>query len=307
MSARSRREAGFVLVNALVLVAALAGIAVFLLARAEGARARQAQTQEAAQLALYLDAFEALSLTILAADRAGGPADHPGEAWARARYDVPLDRGRVAGALTDLQGRFNINWLADPGDATAQAGFAALIARLGLAPGLAEEIAAFLGPGGPSNTAAYARQTPGLAPVGGPVLMLDQLLAIPALRPRDLDRLRPFIAALPGDARLNVNTAPAEVLQSMIPGLSPAVADRLVQARRLAPFAAIEEFAQALVQFGGAGLSEEDLERFGIGSEWFEARISAALGDRIRHRVTVFERRPLPEGVRVAYRLTEAP
>ena len=46
MTPRSR---GFVLVNALVLVAALAGIATFLLARAEGARARAHEAQGAAQ------------------------------------------------------------------------------------------------------------------------------------------------------------------------------------------------------------------------------------------------------------------
>ena len=67
MTPRSR---GFVLVNALVLVAALAGIATFLLARAEGARARAHEAQGAAQARLYLDAFEALSIGILSSDRA---------------------------------------------------------------------------------------------------------------------------------------------------------------------------------------------------------------------------------------------
>ena len=34
--------------------------------------------------------------------------------------------------VADLQGRFNVNWLANPGDVFAQAGFTALIARLEL-------------------------------------------------------------------------------------------------------------------------------------------------------------------------------
>lgn len=301
------RSAGFVLVNALVLVAALAGIAVFLLARAEGARARQAETQSAAQAQLYLDAFEALAVTLLAADRRGGDADHLNEAWARADYDVALDRGRVAGEITDMQGRFNVNWLADPGDTVARAGFDALIQRLGMAPGLSDAIAEFLSPQGPGNAAAFAGQSPALAPLGGPVLMLDQLLAIPALDARDFARLEPFLTALPGDQTLNVNTAPPAVLRSLVPGLTPVAANQLAQSRRLEPFVSVDDFALRAGGLGVVALDEEALQRFGIGSAWFTVRMRATLDGRTRHRVAVFERQPLPAGVRVAYRLNAVP
>ncbi|WP_146591309.1 type II secretion system minor pseudopilin GspK [Puniceibacterium confluentis] len=304
----SPRNRGFVLVNALVLVAALAGIAVLLLGRAEGARARLAETQGAAQIGLYLDAFEALAVTLLAADRAGGAADHLREPWARAEYDVPLDRGRVAGSIRDLQGRFNINWLANVNSPRTWESFHLLLQRLALPSSLGDEIAGFLSPDGPVNTAPYARQNPAIRPVGGPVLLLDQLRGIPALQPRDFDRLQPFLAALPGESTLNVNTAPAEVLQVMIPGLATAVTDRLVQSRTLAPFVSMEDFVDRMVGFGAtSGLSEEDLPRFGVGSRWFGAEIAATLEGRERHRTTVFERLPLPGGVRVAYRLDQVP
>ncbi len=307
-SARPRRDRGFVLVNALVLVAALAGIAALLLARAEGARQRAAETQTAAQLTLYLDAVEALAISLLNAPNPGQGADHLGQAWARADFDVPLDRGRVAGDLSDLQGRFNINWLADPSDAWARAGFEALLKRLGLAPGLADAVAGFVSPEGPGNATAYARGRPPIAPVGGPVLMPAQLLALPELRARDLDRLAPFIATLPGDSTLNVNTAPLEVLQSLLEGLSTAQAGRLVQARAQEPFGSVEDFILRLADFGGAGLVPEEVEpRLGISSTWFAAEIEAQLDDHLRHRRSVFERRPLPAGVRVAYRLRQTP
>jgi general secretion pathway protein K len=308
MSARAtRRTRGFVLVNALVLVAALAGIAVVLLARAEGARARQAETQGAAQIALYLDAFEALGITLLAADRQGGAADHLGEAWARAGYDVPLDRGRVAGDIIDMQGRFNVNWLANPNNLWALESFTLLLDRLALPPTLGDRIAGFLSPNGPNNAGVYARQTPAIGPVGGPVLMLDQLLVIPGLTAGNFERLRPFLTALPGDMKLNVNTAPVEVLQSMIPGLASVTADRLMQYRRATPFESVEAFEQVAVQFGITNqLTDEVLNRLSIGSSWFETRISATLEGSSRNRLTVFERQPLPAGVRVAYRLDAA-
>ncbi|MFZ5964844.1 type II secretion system minor pseudopilin GspK [Thalassococcus sp. BH17M4-6] len=299
---------GFVLVNALVLVAALAGIATFLLARAEGARARAFEAQGAAQARLYLDAFEALSIGVLTSDRAGGAMDHPGEDWANSDYDVPLDRGRVAGEIADMQALFNVNWLANPSDTLARDGFELLVTRLGLRPGLAEEIPAFLSQNGPADKSAYARADPPLRPVGGPVVFLDQLLDMRGLSLRDLDRLRPYLTALPGAQPLNVNTAPALVLQAMMPEIGPVVADRLLQSRRLEPFVSVDDFIMRLGALGAtAVLSEDDLPRFAVGSSWFRADIRATLDGHSRHRVTVFERPPLPAGIRVAYRLADVP
>ena len=301
-----RGNRGFVLVNALVLVAALAGIAALLLARAEGSRARLSEAQGAAQVTLYLDAFEALSIDLLRRDT--GAVDHAGEAWALAEYDVPLDRGRVAGGIRDLQGLFNVNRLANPEDAVAREGLDLLVMRLGLSPGIAEAIAGFLSSDGPDNAAAYARQTPAIAPVGGPVLMLDQLLVIPDLNARDFARLRPYLTALPGAAGLNVNTAPELVMQSLIPGMTAAVANRLVQSRRFEPFQSVAEFTDRAGQLGAVlDLDEAGMARLTVGSTWFAAQMRAELEDHSRHRVTVFERLPLPAGIRVAYRLNGVP
>ena len=308
MRPRNHRGArGFVLVNALILVAALAGIATLLLARAEGARQRALATQSAVQTGLYLDAMEALAITLLTPSAAGLGPTHLGEGWARAQIDVPLDRGRVAGRLSDLQGRFNVNWLANPADLWARAGFEALLLRLALAPGLADSVAGFVSPEGPGNDAAYASARPPIAPVGGPVLMVSQLLAIPSLSERDLDRLAPYIAALPGDSTLNLNTASEPVLQSLLAGLTAAQAGRILQARQSEPFGSVAEFVALLGDVGGAALVDDTVApRLGVSSIWFEARIEAWLEDHLGHRRTVFERRPLPDGVRVAYRLPGA-
>ena len=65
-----KQQRGFVLVNALVIVAALAAAAVFMLGRAEEARVRAEVAVEAAQLGLNLDAFETLAKVMLAIERA---------------------------------------------------------------------------------------------------------------------------------------------------------------------------------------------------------------------------------------------
>lgn len=290
------RQAGFVLLNALILVAALAGVAVLLLGRAGGAMARQEAGRDAAQLRLYLDAAEALALTRLARDRQGGEVDAEGEDWARPEPGRALDRGRVSLALTDLTGRFNVNWLADPGDAFAQEGFVRLTARRGLSGETAKAVVAFLSPDGAGG-------------VGGPVLTLDQLRRAPGLAPRDLDRLMPVLAALPVGTTLNLNTAPAEVLQSLLPGASPAVVQRFVQVRASTPFASTAEALEALAVPGagageaGAGLDET---RFAVGSRWFGLTAEAELGDRRRRRSAVIERPPFPAALHVLYRVETA-
>lgn len=292
---------GFVLVNALVLVAALSAVAVMLLARAEAGRQRQIQMQTSAQLDYYLDAYEALSITILQQDQRAGPLDHLQEDWTQAAFGVPLDRGQVTGVISDLQGKFNVNALANPDDGLARQGFEALIKRVGLSPTLGEAIVAHLAPKGTQTASGTSGQYGG----GGPVAMLDQLKDIPTLRSEELSRLGQFAAALPSNTPLNVNTASTVVLQSLFSQISPAMLDRLIQDRRTKPFISAEDFQQRMIDFGASEAAAAlDLARITVSSRWFAIEMSAMLDDHRRQRVTVFERKALPEGPRVSYRVT---
>lgn len=292
-----KRTRGFVLVNALVLVAALSAVSLFLLSRAESGRQQMLAASEAVQLELYLDAYEALSQTVLNAD--AGAVDHTREAWAREDHAVELDRGQVSGRLRDLQGRFNLNWLANPEDLAVQAAFERLLARLGVSQRVGESLLVALRPGGDSPTpvgeAAVAEQLP-----GGPALMLDQL-PTPA---RALRWLAPYVTVLPGDSRLNVNTTSGEVLASFMPGVNAAALDRLLTSRRSEPFTSMDDFLARLVELVGEDASEGlDVGRLSVGSNWFEARMSAELEGRKASRHVVFRRLSLPAGAQVAYRL----
>ena len=275
---RAGASRGFVLVNALVLVAALAAVVVFLLQRSEGLRIRLTASQEAAQLEQYLGAFDALALHLLFSDHGGG-ADHLGESWALTLPPVVLDRGEVTGDIHDLQGRFNLNWLADPEDTEVAAAFDVLALRLGLSARQAEAVRAFLRPGGAQNQAAYSAQAPAIAPVGGAVLMPVQLRQVPGLSAAQHDRLSAHVAALPGDSQLNINTATPDVLAAMLPAARPALVALILQERRAAPFVSRDDLGARLqVRLGDQALEGLDLERFGIGSSWFGLRSSARLG-----------------------------
>lgn len=299
-STKDRQSRGFVLVNALVLVAALSAVALALLSQAETGRQRMLATTEAVQLELYLDAYEALARTLL--DRDIGAVDHNREAWARDDTALELDRGQVAGQLRDLQAGFNLNWLADPEDEATQEAFERLLAQLGVSSRVGEQIIAGLRPGGGTEGASdQASAVPEDRP-GGTALMLDQLL----IPPRALTRLRDHVAVLPGDSQLNVNTTSAAVLSSFLPGVNPAALGALLNSRRAEPFVSVEDFTERLVEATGAEVAAGlDPDRLSIGSRWFEARITAGLDGRVARRHVVLERLPLPAGAQVAYRLDE--
>ncbi len=292
-----RAQRGFVLVNALVLVGALAAAAAVLLTRAELSTVRQSAWQAAAQAEAYLDAFDALAVTILQADPFGG-ADHPGETWAQPVRAADLDRGEVSGTILDLQGRFNINWLAVQDDLHAQQAFRNLLTAKGLPVSLGPAITGFLAPGGPANADSYTTTRPR----GGPVLDTRQLRAIPGLTTDQFARLSPLIAALPSDSTLNVNTASPELLAAWMPGLNAAQARTLTDRRRRDPFSSVDAF---LMDLPPAIASEVNDVRLSIGSRWFLARGTAELDGRVLTRRSVLVRHPLPVGVLVDYRLPD--
>ncbi len=297
MSRRQSQTKGFVLVNALIIVTALAAAATLLLTRAGTGQAQLAAHQQAAQLEAYLDAFEVLALSLI--DRDPGPADHPGEAWARAQYSVPLDRGQVAGGLRDLQAGFNVNLLAGATDPGALMAFGRIIGELGVSSQAGEAIVKALSAGGPDRPVAVDGVETDLP--GGPLSLIEQL----PIPDRDRARLAPYLVALPGNVRVNVNTAPPLVLRAVLPGASSSDIEGLLQRRARQPFGSDKILLDHLAQV----LAPEEFDalaatpRLSVGSDWFAADITAELDGRLARRRVVIQRQSLPAGAEVAYRL----
>ena len=124
-----------------------------------------------------------------------------------------------------------------------------------------------------------------MVPLGGPVLLIEQLRQIPSLRLRDYERLEPYLAALPSDSQLNVNTASLTVLKSLLPGAKTAGLEQILRNRRQRPFTSTDAFLiQVAPVLSDAGLPELEELRFGIGSVWFHADIAVELEGLILRR-----------------------
>jgi general secretion pathway protein K len=304
-----RRQRGIALVNALVMVAAVSAVAAALMLDAAQSRQRIAALRDGDQAELNLDAAEHLAPLALERDWEEDPdIDHRGEPWAVEGYAAPIEGGVARGRIVDLQGRFNLNWLADPADIPARQAFERLLRNLGLPVALGRRVSEYMAPGGPSNPAAYAEGFPPLRPAGGPLRMADELRLVEGLSAADHRRLAPHVAALPGVVRLNANTATPEVLAAMLPAAGAAALERLLEARRETPFESAADFRERAERLVHAGvLDAAGSGRFGVGSRWFEAELEASAGEALRTRRVVLARSASDGEVSVAYRLPGLP
>jgi general secretion pathway protein K len=222
--------------------------------------------------------------TILAED---DPAvDHLGEPWARRAPAFAAEQAQVAGALADEQAKFNVNNLARDGGAAPHdlVAFQRLLGALGLPAELAEAVVDWVDadgevmqPNGAEDPYYLARDPP-YRTAGRRVVDLAELVRVRGFDADILARLAPFVTALPEDTPVNVNTAPAEVLQALVPGLSREDVARVVEQRKTKPFQSRDDFVRALARPPQASAAAQ----LDVKSRYFSAETTVRFG-----RVTV--------------------
>jgi general secretion pathway protein K len=121
------------------------------------------------------------------------------------------------------------------------------------------------GGGGGGGTGGGGTQSGQAQPTVMRLVQLDDLLAIPGWTPELVEKLRPFAIVLPQNTPVNVNTAPAEVLSALAPGLSLMTANSLVARRKQAPYKDIGQFTAEALQGQGSQLPTQASVR----SDWF--------------------------------------
>lgn len=198
----------------------------------------------------------------------------------------------ISGSIEDAQAKFNLRNLVSspaPGvlqlNATQMQAFQRLLTTLGydgafakriaqqVRAGLRQSATRFQTPtlpgGGTAATAPVAggdMQTgdftdePGLA--GGergpaPLMMtsVDSLLDVEGVTPEMVARLRPFVTVLPTTTPVNMNTAPAEVIAALVPGMSVSSAQALVSRRETVFFRNVGDVQLALRGAGAPNMT----------------------------------------------------
>jgi general secretion pathway protein K len=253
--------------------------------------AERARTQSAWILTGALD----WARLILREDaKSGSNVDHLGEPWA-----VPLAEARLSsflaadknnnasdedgldaflsGSISDVQARYNLRNLVAGGKLKTDE--LQVLQRLCELAGVPSSTAQQIGQGllaswsGTDGNAAVAPQS------------VEQLVWL-GVDPNELKRLMPFVTLLPDNTTVNVNTAPREVLAAVVDGLDVGSAERLVQARQREPFKDVESAVRAQLP-GGQSLQ---LQRLGVGSNYFEVQGQVRLGDRVLQERSLVKR-----------------
>jgi len=191
------------------------------------------------------------------------PIDSLDEVWATPLQDVRLseflaaDRDNTAdssgldafltGRITDAQSRYNLRNLVQDEKEDADRHLQ-LMQRLCDILGLPHEVATRIADG--MNGASLAedqiddseRVTPGspLTP-----MRMEQLAWL-GLDSETIRRLEPYVVILPSISKINLNTAPPEVLMAAVEGLDRATAERLLRARLVGGLPSLAEAKKLL-------------------------------------------------------------
>jgi general secretion pathway protein K len=302
----TKPDRGFVLVNALIIVAAISALSVAILRDTGDSLARLAAAQTSSQSDLYLDAAAALAGKLLSEDARASETDHFGEAWALQQFRTTIDRGAAVISLNDLQGRFNLNLLLRPDPRAEIDAFIALaeVAQVG-----APVISAILGhyAGSRSELVGTPSDGPRGARFSNAELAVAAELAMVAGSTNDgLEDLLPFVALLPQEALVNANTAPTEVLGALLGAVDAPLLKALDDLRREHPFADIVEFRTAVAGVFGPEVADTiPGQLLSFASEWFEVTAEVDFDGTRRAARYMLYRDPSTSAASVVARVAE--
>jgi general secretion pathway protein K len=191
--------------------------------------------------------------------------DHLGEPWAvplaETRLDQYVDKenandvpdAALSGGIVDAQARYNLRSLAQDGKINDKevARFGKLLEQLQINSSLALQTAILMQSaqkaaiassggalGAPANPSSNTSSSTSSQPMD--ILHVDDLLAVQGFTPEMIEKLKDFVIVLPAVTKININTAPAEVIAAKIDTLTLAEAAALVAARQSKPFLNLE-------------------------------------------------------------------
>lgn len=255
VTSRPRRERGVAIIMALLILAVAAGISSTV--AWELSTATHRSTVLSAQRQGYEYDLGAESWVEQILKRDAGKADTLGSDWAQQLPPLPIQGGALVGHVEDLEGRFNLNTLVDDRgkeNTVAFAAFQRLLAALNIDPCLANTVLDWVDADDipradcGAETNYYGTLDPPYGSANAPFVSATTLLQIKGITPKIYAALAPYVTALPVATPVNINTAPAPVLAAVVPDLSLAEAQNLVQTRGTRGFESVDQFKQLVQQ-----------------------------------------------------------
>lgn len=242
-------QRGVAIITALLVVMLAASMAAFLLSQQSHALTRTVRATDRAQATLYarptLDWARAI---VFEMQKKSTQVDLT-QPWTQGLMAMPIDGATASGSLRDDAGLFNINNLLKDDGSKSEADvaiFRRLLNDLKLNPDLAHAVLDWIDaddditfPGGAETTMYMASPTPTRA-ANQRMQQIEELQRVAGFTPEIIGRLRPFVTTLPMRSKVNINTAPAEVLAALLPDMGNDEIGALVKLRLTRPFSKLD-------------------------------------------------------------------
>nr|WP_309575284.1 type II secretion system minor pseudopilin GspK [Moraxella osloensis] len=219
-------QQGMALLTILLLVVAITIVAGSMLANQKVMIREFELTKGQGQLREYALAGEAVATNLIAQDSQVNQVDSLADAWAKPLAEQTLNQAKVSIKIDDDASRFNVNNLYHDGkvDDMALAFFQALLQANGLSPNIAMAVLDWQDPDSDTRAdggaeAAYYQST-GKKMVMGianqPFISVNELQHVRGMDNEGLQKLAPYLTAVPYYLPMNINTAKPELLSILV-------------------------------------------------------------------------------------------
>ena len=281
------KQSGVALITAVLIIALAVTAAVTIAANYQLTFHRTENAFNSGQAWAYAKGAEEWAMAILARDQKDNTHDgyDVDNAWWNNGEPLlfPLPNGFIEGQLEDAQGKLNVNLLLD-GDKSnpdVRKAFERLFTNLNINPGLVcaviDWIDADVNPACPDGAEAdiYSGLEVPYLPSDQPMQDISELRLVHGITQEMYEILLPHVTALPINAVLNLNTASAEVLETLGPNITQGTGKELVEFRVDNPFKSIAD----LKKVPSMQNVTFDFNKYGFATDHFLLNTKCVIGE----------------------------
>lgn len=296
-------QRGLALITAMLVVAIAATTAAYL-SFDQQIWLRQSQNlTDRAQAEVVRAGAQEWAITLLAKDVKDSKSDDLTEDWAKPLPPLAVEGGQVTGRIHDAQAKFNLNNLVrgnapSPPDIGA---FKQLLQSLSIDPNLSDAVIDWIdtdsnaSPAGAEDIDYLQMKTPYRA-ANLPMQSVEELRLVRGFSREIVEKLRPWVTALPQPTEINVNTAPKEVLGALFYTLPASAIDTLISER---PYTDQAKLAARLQELAAGKTVPQAF--FGIKSSYFDVEVSTLFGRYQRTTQALIQRSAGEAGFRTLW------
>lgn len=245
------QERGVALITVMLILALATILAVSMSSRQQLDIHRSANVFNFEQAYQYVLGGESWAKQILKRDFDDNKIDSLEDDWATVLPPLPIEGGQMSGQIEDLQARFNLNNLVKDGRPNKLYidRFKILLRNIELNEDIAVVIVDWVdanvetGFSGAEDN-EYLNSTPTYRTANQPMDDVSELLLIKGIDFEAYEKLRPFVCVLKSEAEINVNTASAEVLSSIVKDITLEEAKSLAEDRDKEAYKKVDDFLQ---------------------------------------------------------------